>query len=107
MDLPERMLTNKVSSRLGNNLITKSGLSRISFKPYSFTQLEEIITSRLEGLAVDIYSDAITFCARAIGGVSGDARRALDLCRYKHHLYIGTPLNRLIVNLDHQLLSNI
>ncbi|KAI8911480.1 P-loop containing nucleoside triphosphate hydrolase protein, partial [Gorgonomyces haynaldii] len=72
MDLPERELTNKVSSRLG--------LTRISFLPYTFQQLISIIGARLEGV-VDIDAEAIEFCARKVSSVVGDARRALDLCR--------------------------
>ncbi|KAJ2390969.1 Origin recognition complex, subunit 1, partial [Coemansia sp. RSA 2559] len=50
MDLPERMLHHKVSSRLG--------LTRINFQPYSYHQLMTIVQSRLEGcMAFD--SDAI------------------------------------------------
>ncbi|KAI9104993.1 P-loop containing nucleoside triphosphate hydrolase protein [Phlyctochytrium arcticum] len=72
MDLPERLLTNKVSSRLG--------LTRINFAPYTHDQLREIVTARLAG--VQCFSkDAIEFCARKVGAVSGDARRALDICR--------------------------
>lgn len=72
MDLPERILTNRVSSRLG--------LTRIGFLPYTYLQLIEIIKARVEGL--DIFNrDAIEFCARKIGSISGDARRALDICR--------------------------
>ncbi|KAI8998315.1 P-loop containing nucleoside triphosphate hydrolase protein [Gaertneriomyces semiglobifer] len=72
MDLPERMLTNKVSSRLG--------LSRINFTPYTHQQLIEIVQSRLEGINC-FDSDAVEYCARKVGAVSGDARRALDICR--------------------------
>jgi origin recognition complex subunit 1 len=74
-DLPERMLSNKVASRLG--------LSRVSFLPYTYSQLEQILRSRLENvleITKDV-GDAIEFCARKIGSVSGDARRALDLFR--------------------------
>ncbi|KAJ2002472.1 Origin recognition complex, subunit 1 [Coemansia thaxteri] len=72
MDLPERMLNHKVSSRLG--------LTRINFQPYSHQQLMTIVQSRLEGCAAfDV--DAIELCARKISAVSGDARRALDVCR--------------------------
>ncbi|KAJ2659569.1 Origin recognition complex, subunit 1 [Coemansia sp. RSA 1200] len=72
MDLPERMLHHKVSSRLG--------LTRINFQPYSYNQLMTIVQSRLEGcMAFD--SDAVELCARKISAVSGDARRALDVCR--------------------------
>ncbi|KAJ1956944.1 Origin recognition complex, subunit 1 [Dipsacomyces acuminosporus] len=72
MDLPERMLHHKVSSRLG--------LTRINFQPYTHQQLMTIVQSRLEGCeAFD--PDAVELCARKISAVSGDARRALDVCR--------------------------
>ena len=74
MDLPERTLSNKISSRLG--------LTRITFPGYTHTQLMEIITSRLEGVPGNIVDpDAIQFAARKVAAVSGDARRALDICR--------------------------
>ncbi|KAJ2742417.1 Origin recognition complex, subunit 1 [Coemansia sp. BCRC 34301] len=72
MDLPERMLNHKVSSRLG--------LTRINFQPYSHHQLMTIVQSRLEGCAA-FDADAVELCARKISAVSGDARRALDVCR--------------------------
>ncbi|ORX83257.1 P-loop containing nucleoside triphosphate hydrolase protein [Basidiobolus meristosporus CBS 931.73] len=72
MDLPERLLSNKVSSRLG--------LTRINFQPYTHSQLYTIIQSRLQDSGT-FESDAIEFCARKVSAVSGDARRALDICR--------------------------
>ncbi|CAK8672967.1 unnamed protein product [Clavelina lepadiformis] len=72
MDLPERLMMNRVSSRLG--------LTRLSFLPYTFKQLQEIITTRLRGLeAFD--ADAVQLVARKVAAVSGDARRCLDVCR--------------------------
>lgn len=42
----------------------------------------KIIQSRLEGVPGDIVtSDAIQFASRKVAAVSGDARRALDICR--------------------------
>ncbi|RKF64379.1 Origin recognition complex subunit 1 [Erysiphe neolycopersici] len=74
MDLPERTLSNKISSRLG--------LTRITFPGYSFDQLMKIITSRLEGVPGNIVEkDAIEFASRKVAAVSGDARRVLDICR--------------------------
>lgn len=74
MDLPERTLSNKISSRLG--------LTRITFSGYSHTQLMTIIQSRLEGVGkVIVEPDAIQFASRKVAAVSGDARRALDVCR--------------------------
>ncbi|KAI9497187.1 P-loop containing nucleoside triphosphate hydrolase protein [Zychaea mexicana] len=72
MDLPERMLTNKISSRMG--------LTRINFQPYTYQQLYQIVESRLEG--IDAFeTEAVEFAARKVSAVSGDARRALDICR--------------------------
>ncbi|KEF54089.1 origin recognition complex subunit 1 [Exophiala aquamarina CBS 119918] len=74
MDLPERTLSNKISSRLG--------LTRITFPGYTHTQLMEIISSRLAGVPGNIVDqDAIQFASRKVAAVSGDARRALDICR--------------------------
>ncbi|KAK3176425.1 hypothetical protein OEA41_007748 [Lepraria neglecta] len=74
MDLPERTLSNKISSRLG--------LTRILFPGYTHEQLQEIIRSRLEHVPDNIVdSDAIQFASRKVAAVSGDARRALDICR--------------------------
>lgn len=74
MDLPERTLSNKISSRLG--------LTRITFPGYTHTQLMAIISARLEGVPGNLVDpDAIQFAARKVAAVSGDARRALDICR--------------------------
>lgn len=71
MNLPEQVMS-KISSRLG--------LSRMNFQPYTHIELEEIVRLRLEELSV-FESDAITFAARKVAAVSGDARRALEICR--------------------------
>ncbi|KKK13591.1 putative origin recognition complex subunit Orc1 [Aspergillus rambellii] len=74
MDLPERTLSNKISSRLG--------LTRITFPGYKHTDLMEIITTRLANVPGNIVDpDAIQFASRKVAAVSGDARRALDICR--------------------------
>ncbi|KAI9890771.1 MAG: Origin recognition complex, subunit 1 [Vezdaea aestivalis] len=74
MDLPERTLSNKISSRLG--------LTRITFPGYTHTQLMEIIGSRLADVPSNLVdSDAIQFASRKVAAVTGDARRALDICR--------------------------
>lgn len=72
MDLPERILMGKVTSRLG--------LTRLTFQPYSHKQLQEIVASRLSGLD-SFNSDAIQLVSRKVAALSGDARRALDICR--------------------------
>ncbi|XP_027297947.1 origin recognition complex subunit 1 isoform X1 [Cricetulus griseus] len=72
MDLPERIMMNRVSSRLG--------LTRMSFQPYSHNQLKEILVSRLKHLKA-FEDDAIQLVARKVAALSGDARRCLDICR--------------------------
>ena len=78
MDLPERTLSNKISSRLG--------LTRVTFAGYNHAQLMKIIEARLKGVKgrygeAIVESDAVQFAARKVAGVSGDARRCLDMCR--------------------------
>jgi len=72
MDLPERVMMTRVASRLG--------LTRANFTPYTHVQLQTIVASRLEGLQV-FQQDAIQLVARKVASLSGDARRALDICR--------------------------
>jgi origin recognition complex subunit 1 len=58
------------------------GLTRITFAGYNHEQLMKIIQSRLEGVPGGIVeSDAVQFASRKVAAVSGDARRALDICR--------------------------
>lgn len=72
MDLPERQLSNRISSRLG--------LTRITFKGYTYEQLRQIIMGRLQDIDI-IDADAVEYAARKVAGVNGDARRVLDLIR--------------------------
>ncbi|XP_017335281.1 origin recognition complex subunit 1 isoform X1 [Ictalurus punctatus] len=72
MDLPERIMINRVASRLG--------LTRMSFQPYTFKQLQQIITSRLNRLKA-FEEDALQLVSRKVAALSGDARRCLDICR--------------------------
>ncbi|XP_068175922.1 origin recognition complex subunit 1 isoform X2 [Antennarius striatus] len=72
MDLPERIMINRVASRLG--------LTRMSFQPYSFRQLQQIITSRLNKVKA-FEDDALQLVSRKVAALSGDARRCLDICR--------------------------
>ncbi|NXK32090.1 ORC1 protein, partial [Piprites chloris] len=72
MDLPERIMMNRVASRLG--------LTRMAFQPYTFKQLQHIISSRLKGVKA-FEEDAIQLVSRKVAALSGDARRCLDICR--------------------------
>jgi len=71
VNLPEQMVS-KIRSRLG--------VHRFSFPPYTREQLIKIIESRMHELeAFD--PKAIRTVSAKIASVSGDVRRALDLCR--------------------------
>ena len=59
MDLPERVMMGRVSSRLG--------LTRQTFQPYTHAQLQTIVASRLEGLEV-FQQDAVQLVASLSGG---------------------------------------
>ncbi|XP_073995190.1 origin recognition complex subunit 1-like isoform X2 [Rhodnius prolixus] len=72
MDLPERTLKGKITSRMG--------LTRLVFQPYTYQQLQEIVMNRL-GKNEKFHADAVQLVARKVAAVSGDARRALDICR--------------------------
>ncbi|KAI9352605.1 P-loop containing nucleoside triphosphate hydrolase protein, partial [Obelidium mucronatum] len=72
MDLPERVFSHKINSRVGG--------SRLGFNAYTAAELAQIIESRVGGGGA-IHPDAITFCTKKVAGMSGDARRALDICR--------------------------
>ncbi|KAF7257816.1 hypothetical protein EG68_05063 [Paragonimus skrjabini miyazakii] len=74
MDLPERLLHPRVASRLG--------LTRLTFAPYSHEQLVSIVHSQLAcSLANSFQEKALELAARKVAAVSGDVRRALDICR--------------------------
>ena len=103
MDLPERVMTGRVRSRLGTLFflfmsspfsLCASGMTRINFQPYSRDQLEQIVQARLdsskEGLENEtdpkfkqdiIVPDAIRLAAMTVSRITGDARRVLDICR--------------------------
>lgn len=71
MDLPERLVSNRIASRMG--------LNRINFLPYHFAQLEAIILHRLAPYKDWFHKDGLEICARKVSAVSGDARRAISL----------------------------
>lgn len=73
MDLPERLLP-RVESRLN--------IRRVNFLPYDRNALEAIITDRLGTLDAFRAGDGgLELCARKVASVSGDVRRALEVCR--------------------------
>ncbi|BFZ57633.1 Origin recognition complex, subunit 1 [Savitreella phatthalungensis] len=95
MDLPERTLAHKVSSRLG--------LTRIAFPAYTRDQLVTIVKSRVKSVAgIEVEDAAITYACMRVSRVSGDARRALDICRRAVELaepeFGATPRHRRVTD---------
>ncbi|XP_027522186.1 cell division control protein 6 homolog [Corapipo altera] len=76
LDLTDRSLV-----RLGAHLAGSPRL--LHFPPYTKEQLTRILQERLGQVAGDPVLDAaaLQFCARKVSAVSGDARKALDVCR--------------------------
>uniref|UniRef100_UPI00398F11C1 origin recognition complex subunit 1 isoform X2 n=1 Tax=Pristiophorus japonicus TaxID=55135 RepID=UPI00398F11C1 len=95
MDLPERIMMNRVASRLG--------LTRMSFQPYTYKQLQQIISSRLNRLKA-FEDDAIQLVGRKVAALSGDARRALDICRRAAEICensVGQKATSSLVGMSH------
>ncbi|KAF5326681.1 hypothetical protein D9619_003969 [Psilocybe cf. subviscida] len=91
MDLPERAMNGRVRSRIG--------MSRINFASYKREQLERIVMARLESAQASLKSqedgedcdgvaakvvvapDAVRLASMKVAGITGDARRVLDILR--------------------------
>ncbi|GAA5979203.1 hypothetical protein JCM11641_008460 [Rhodosporidiobolus odoratus] len=79
MDLPEREMSGKIRSRLGTN--------RIPFQPYTWTELKRILEARLSlvdpsAKKLPLFDDvALQKISKSVAGISGDARKALDVAR--------------------------
>ncbi|NXV24168.1 CDC6 protein, partial [Cepphus grylle] len=74
-------LTDRSLARLGAH--PAGGPRLLHFQPYTREQLTAILQERLGQVAGDTVLDAaaLQFCARKVSAVSGDARKALDVCR--------------------------
>ena len=95
LDLPERVLLPRIASRFGTE--------GLSFAPYSREQLTQLIQSRLEKTEV-FDADAIAFCSMKISSTLGDARRALNLCRFVFILFI-VFIFVIIINYSYSILK--
>ncbi|XP_048782526.1 cell division control protein 6 homolog [Lagopus muta] len=76
LDLTERLLARLHAPPL-------PGPRLLRFAPYGREQLAAILRGRLEQLQGGpvLEPSALQFCARKVSAVSGDARKALDVCR--------------------------
>ena len=73
MDLMERSLP---------RLMSRSGIERINFLPYTHQDIQEIVRCRIEGTRV-FEPSGVELCARKVASSSGDLRKALEVCRYE------------------------
>uniref|UniRef100_A0AC34R9L9 Origin recognition complex subunit 1 n=1 Tax=Panagrolaimus sp. JU765 TaxID=591449 RepID=A0AC34R9L9_9BILA len=72
LDLPERLLKQRVSSRLGFN--------RLVFEPYNHEEIEKILNHRVKNVPL-FKKGSISLVSRKVASVSGDLRKALELMR--------------------------
>ena len=76
MDLQTR-LSDSMTSRLG---LTQ--LERVLFTPYTHEDIKEILTARLSGLQLDVFTtQTLTMTARKAASQAGDIRAALKICQ--------------------------
>lgn len=80
LDLTDRFLPRLKARNLKPELLP--------FMPYSATQIAEVITSKLKGLASSepqvvpfLHPAAIQFCAKKVAAQTGDLRKAFDICK--------------------------
>uniref|UniRef100_A0A3B3C5Z2 Cell division cycle 6 homolog (S. cerevisiae) n=1 Tax=Oryzias melastigma TaxID=30732 RepID=A0A3B3C5Z2_ORYME len=75
-------LTDRILPRLQARVLCRPLL--LHFAPYSRDELTAIVKDRLAQVSAEAVLDAsaVQFCARKVSAVSGDARKALDICRY-------------------------
>ncbi|KAH7703971.1 origin recognition complex subunit 1, partial [Aphelenchoides avenae] len=71
LDLPKRMTNSRVGSRIGSN--------RAMFQPYTFAELEVILTDRLQCGGID--PNAVALTSRKDANLTGELRKAMDLLR--------------------------
>uniref|UniRef100_A0A670ZE44 Cell division control protein n=1 Tax=Pseudonaja textilis TaxID=8673 RepID=A0A670ZE44_PSETE len=74
-------LTDRILPRLQTRPLCRPQL--LNFSPYSKDQLASILQERLKKVSGEQVLDnaAIQLCARKVSAFSGDARKALDICR--------------------------
>ena len=99
MDLPERFLSNRISSRLG--------LTRYNFKPYDHTALANIIEHQLKDYVKYLGKDAIQLCARKVSAVSGDARRAVNLAKRAVDYFRSCSQEELIMRMTGKTVEKV
>uniref|UniRef100_A0A672PGX8 Cell division control protein n=1 Tax=Sinocyclocheilus grahami TaxID=75366 RepID=A0A672PGX8_SINGR len=69
----------------------------LNFPPYSREELNAIVQDRLTQVTEEGVLDAaaVQFCARKVSAVSGDARKALDICRRAVEIVEATDRSKM------------
>ncbi|VDK76408.1 unnamed protein product [Litomosoides sigmodontis] len=86
LDLPERLFSQRISSRLGAN--------RLCFQPYDHDEVAYIIRDRLLG-STAVEAEAVELASRKVAAISGDLRKALDILRSAAELAISANQKQL------------
>uniref|UniRef100_A0AC34G291 Origin recognition complex subunit 1 n=1 Tax=Panagrolaimus sp. ES5 TaxID=591445 RepID=A0AC34G291_9BILA len=73
LDLPERVLKQRISSRMGYN--------RITFNAYNFEEIDHILKYRIKKSGASYKDNAFGLISRKVASYSGDLRKALELIR--------------------------
>ncbi|CAJ0573423.1 unnamed protein product, partial [Mesorhabditis spiculigera] len=88
LDLPERLLSQRVSSRLGSN--------RLCFDPYDFRQIEQIINGRFKDTGA--FDDkALQLASRKVAALSGDLRKAIDIMRQAGEIAVRKKSEKILI----------
>lgn len=85
--LHERGSKSSSAASLANRLESRLGLARINFLPYNYHQLLSILRFKLEHSSdlLNVWKkfdrDAVELCAKKVSTISGDVRKAIEVCK--------------------------
>uniref|UniRef100_A0AC35TLZ3 Origin recognition complex subunit 1 n=1 Tax=Rhabditophanes sp. KR3021 TaxID=114890 RepID=A0AC35TLZ3_9BILA len=83
LDLPERIASRRITSRIGTN--------RMCFQPYDHVQISKIIKHRVQHFEC-VNEKAIDLASRKVAALNGDLRKAMDIVRIAVEWAIQTNL---------------
>eukprot|EP00697_Spironema_sp_BW2_P000840 gnl/Spiro4/11131_TR5906_c0_g1_i1.p1 gnl/Spiro4/11131_TR5906_c0_g1~~gnl/Spiro4/11131_TR5906_c0_g1_i1.p1 ORF type:complete len:228 (-),score=30.90 gnl/Spiro4/11131_TR5906_c0_g1_i1:10-693(-) len=70
------------SSPFPLSVLSRIGMTRVTFAPYTHEQLIAILQERLSRTCINFNRQAIEYASRRIASVSGDIRCVFEACRY-------------------------
>uniref|UniRef100_A0AC35FIB7 Origin recognition complex subunit 1 n=1 Tax=Panagrolaimus sp. PS1159 TaxID=55785 RepID=A0AC35FIB7_9BILA len=86
LDLPERVLKQRVSSRMG--------YTRLTFQPYNHEEIISILDHRVKNSEI-LCKKAFGFISRKVAAVSGDLRKALEFIRRSIEIAVDNDEDKL------------